>query len=145
MPVPRASAWFSSINASYRYSGLVHQPQEMPNFVRELLHEIVKRTEIDFNSILVNLYQDGTQSMGWHADDEAELGPEVTIASLSVGAERELRFRHRNDKSLRVATSLAHGSLLMMYPPLQEYWMHELPKRPSITEPRINFSFRTLQ
>lgn len=144
MPVPRMSAWFSSISASYRYSGLVHQPQVMPNFVRELLREVSKRTEINFNSILVNLYQDGTQSMGWHADDEPELGPDVSIASLSVGAERELRFRHRHDKDLRLAISLEHGSLLMMYPPLQEYWLHELPKRRSITEPRINFSFRVL-
>ncbi|MYD46695.1 MAG: alpha-ketoglutarate-dependent dioxygenase AlkB [Gammaproteobacteria bacterium] len=145
MPVPRVSAWFSSINASYKYSGLVHRPQEMPDFVSELLCEVVMRTGIDFNSILVNLYRDGTQSMGWHADDEPELGPEVTIASLSVGAVRELRLRHRHDKSLRVTTSLAHGSLLMMYPPLQEYWLHELPKRRSITEPRVNFSFRVLQ
>ena len=144
MPVPRLSAWFSSIGASYRYSGLEHQPQVMPEFVRELLHEVVKRTEIDFNSILVNLYRDGTQSMGWHADDEPELGANVSIASLSVGAERVLRFRHRHNKDLRLAISLEHGSLLMMYPPLQEYWLHELPKRRSITEPRINFSFRVL-
>lgn len=144
MPVPRLSAWFSSIGASYRYSGLEHQPQMMPEFVRELLLEVVEKTEIDFNSILVNLYQDGTQSMGWHADDEPELGPIVSIASLSVGAERELRFRHRHNKDLRLTISLEHGSLLMMYPPLQEYWLHELPKRRSITEPRINFSFRVL-
>lgn len=143
-PVPRLSAWFSRVDASYRYSGLVHHPQVMPDFVRELLRQVVKRTEIDFNSILVNLYQDGTQSMGWHADDEAELGPDVTIASLSVGAERELRFRHRHNKGLRLAISLEHGSLLMMYPPLQQYWLHELPKRRSITESRINFSFRVL-
>ena len=116
----------------------------MPDFVGELLREVVKRTEIAFNSILVNLYHDGTQSMGWHADDEAELGPDPTIASLSVGAERELRFCHRHNKGQRLAISLEHGSLLMMYPPLQQYWLHELPKRRSITEPRINFSFRVL-
>lgn len=144
MPVPRMSAWFSNIDATYQYSGLVHKPQEMPNFVRELFREVVTRTEIEFNSILVNLYRDGTHSMGWHADDEPDLGPAVTIASLSVGAERDLRFRHRQKQGLRIATSLAHGSLLMMYPPLQEYWLHELPKRRSITEPRINFSFRVL-
>ena len=144
MPVPRLSAWFSSISASYKYSGVVHQPQEMPHFVRDLLRDVVRRTGINFNSILVNLYQDGTQSMGWHADDEAELGPDVSIASLSVGAERELRFRHRHNKGQRLAISLEHGSILMMYSPLQEYWLHELPKRRSITEPRINFSFRVL-
>lgn len=144
MPVPRMSAWFSSISATYRYSGLEHQPQVMPDFVRELLGEVSKRTEIEFNSILVNLYQDGTHSMGWHADDEPELGSEVSIASLSVGAERELRFRHRHNNGRRLAISLEHGSLLMMYPPIQEYWLHELPKRRSITEPRINFSFRLL-
>ncbi|MCY3541659.1 MAG: alpha-ketoglutarate-dependent dioxygenase AlkB [Gammaproteobacteria bacterium] len=144
MPVPRLSAWFSSVSASYKYSGVAHQPQEMPDFVRDLLVEVMRRTGINFNSMLVNLYQDGTQSMGWHADDEPELGPDVTIASLSVGAERELRFRHRYNKDQRLAISLEHGSLLMMYPPLQEYWLHELPKRRSITEPRINFSFRVL-
>ena len=142
--VPRLSAWFSSINATYKYSGLVHQPQKLPDFVEALLREVVSRTEIEFNSILMNLYQDGNHSMGWHADDEPELGPEVTIASLSVGAAREIRFRHRHKIGLKVLLPVAHGSILMMYPPLQKYWLHELPKRKSITTPRVNFSFRVV-
>ena len=142
--VPRLSAWFSNINATYKYSGLVHQPQKMPDFVEALLTEVVSRTEICFNSILVNLYQDGNHSMGWHADDEPELGPEVTIAALSLGAVREIRFRHRHKNGLTVVLPVAHGSILMMHPPLQKYWLHELPKRKNITTPRVNFSFRVV-
>lgn len=116
----------------------------MPPFVQELLSDVNLRTKVEFNSILVNLYQDGTHSIGWHADDEKELGPEVTIASLSVGSERIIRFRHRHIANLRKALPVAHGSLLMMYPPLQNYWLHEVPKRKNIKLPRVNFSFRVV-
>ena len=142
--VPRLSAWFSSIHATYEYSGLVHRPKQMPEFVRALLYDVVVRTGIEFNSILVNLYRDGTHSMGWHADDEPELGPEVTIGSLSVGTERMFRFRHRHNNGQPVSLPIAHGSLLLMYPPLQKYWLHQLPKRKGITTPRVNFSFRVV-
>lgn len=117
---------------------------QMPEFVQALLHDVISRTGIEFNSILVNLYRDGTRSMGWHADDEPELGPEVTIASLSVGSERVVRFRHRHKSDQRMALPVVHGSMLIMYPPLQKYWLHELPRRKSVTMPRVNFSFRVV-
>lgn len=143
--VPRLSAWFSSVNATYKYSGLVHQPQPIPEFLVKLLSEVMARTGFEFNSVLVNLYRDGSHSMGWHADDEPELGLEVTIASLNVGARRVIRFKHRQKKELRMTLPVAHGSLLMMYPPVQEYWLHEVPKRKGVSTPRINFSFRTIR
>lgn len=143
--VPRLSAWFSIIDATYKYSGLVHHPQQVPDFVSTVLHQVVLKTGIDFNSILVSLYLDGSHSMGWHADDEPELGSEVTIASLSVGAQRVFRFRHRHNKGLSVSLPVAHGSLLMMYPPLQKFWQHELPKRKNVSTPRVNFSFRVVR
>ena len=145
VPVPRLSAWFSSVNATYKYSGLVHQPKPKPEFLAKLLSVVVARTGFDFNSVLVNLYRDGSDSMGWHADDEPELGSEVTIASLNVGTRRVIRFKHRHKKELRMALPVAHGSLLMMYPPLQEFWLHEVPKRKDISAPRVNFSFRTMR
>ena len=143
--VPRLSAWFSQTNTTYRYSGLTHQPKQMPEFIKTLLHDVVVKTGVEFNSILVNLYRDGNDSMGLHADDEAELGPAVNIASLSVGVPRTLVFRHRYNKLARIALPVAHGSLLMMYSPLQKYWMHELPKRKNVAAPRVNFSFRVIQ
>lgn len=117
----------------------------MPEFLATLLSEVIARTGFEFNSVLVNLYRDGSDSMGWHADDEPELGSEVTIASLNVGARRVIRFKHRHKKEFRTSLPVAHGSLLMMYPPLQEFWLHEVPKRKGISTPRINFSFRTMR
>lgn len=143
--VPRLSAWYSIIDATYKYSGLVHRPQHIPDFVSTVLNTVVSKTGIDFNSILVSLYRDGSHSMGWHSDDESELGPEVIIASLSLGAQRVFRFRHRHNKGLSVAVPVEHGSLLMMYPPLQEFWQHELPKRKNVSMPRVNFSFRLVR
>lgn len=142
--VPRLSAWFSSVQATYKYSGLVHRPKRMPHFVIALLQDVVSRTGIEFNSILANLYLDGSHSMGWHADDEPELGPEVTIASLTVGSARVVRFRHRHKSDRRIDLSAAHGSLLLMYPPLQKYWLHAVPKRKNVITPRVNFSFRVM-
>lgn len=116
----------------------------MPKFLQVLLEDVVSRTGIEFNSILANLYLDGTHSMGWHADDEPELGQEVTIASLSLGSARVVRFRHRHKIDRRIALSAAHGSLLLMYPPLQKYWLHAVPKRKNVITPRVNFSFRVM-
>ena len=109
------------------------------------LLEIKKRCEevasVQFNSVLVNLYRDGQDSMGLHADDEPELGPEPVIASVSFGGERNFRLRHRESKELQ-QVSLESGSLLVMSGLSQACWMHDVPKTKKFAEPRINLTFR---
>jgi alkylated DNA repair dioxygenase AlkB len=109
------------------------------------LLEIKRRCEVatsaKFNSVLVNLYRDGQDSMGLHADDEPELGSEPVIASVSFGGERSFRLRHRENKELR-QISLASGSLLVMSGLSQACWMHDIPKTKKFVAPRINLTFR---
>jgi alkylated DNA repair dioxygenase AlkB len=97
----------------------------------------------EFNSVLSNLYRDGNDSMGWHADKERELGPEPFIASLSLGAERVFELRHNADREV-TRVFLPHGSLLLMGGKLQRCWRHRVPKMPGIRLPRINLTFRTI-
>ena len=96
-----------------------------------------------FNSVLLNLYRDGHDRMGWHADNETELGTEPVIASLSVGATRRFRFKHRVSKDI-VECELPHGSLLVMSGLTQHCWVHEIPRQMRVVEPRINLTFRNI-
>ena len=109
------------------------------------LLEIKQRCEEEastqFNSVLLNLYRDGQDSMGLHADDGPELGSEPVIASVSFGAERNFRLRHRETKELQ-QVFLASGSLLVMSGLSQACWMHDIPKTKKFVEPRINLTFR---
>ena len=97
-----------------------------------------------FNCVLLNLYRDGQDSMGWHSDDEPELGPDPSVASLSLGATRRFQLRRRRDRRTRVDLDLRHGSLLVMGPPTQAHWQHAVPKRPKASGagPRVNLTFR---
>jgi alkylated DNA repair dioxygenase AlkB len=101
---------------------------------------------IHYNSALLNLYRDGSDSMGWHSDDEPELGDRPVIASLSFGASRRFRLKHRYRSDLDpVALTLSHGSLLIMYADTQKNWKHSIPKSSKVREPRINLTFRFVQ
>jgi alkylated DNA repair dioxygenase AlkB len=97
-----------------------------------------------FNSVLINLYRDGNDSMGWHADDEKELGTDPAIASVSLGATRDLllRYRQRNASIPNQRIALSDGSLLLMAGTTQHFWQHSLPKRKKSVTPRINLTFR---
>ena len=143
--VPRLSAWFSDTQCSYTYSGATHRAGPIPDFVSDLKESIEAATNCEFNSVLVNLYRDGADSVGWHADNERELGRHVTIASFSVGTERDFRLKHRQLEAEKLSLRVEHGSLLMMYPPTQDHWLHELPKRKLVNQPRVNFSFRNVR
>lgn len=140
--VPRLSAWLSDTGRSYTYSGIIHEPKPIPAFVQTIKQCIEGTTGLSFNSVLANLYENGSHSVGWHADNEPELGSAVHIASYSLGSNRILRLRHRHLRKRNVSVNLEHNSLLMMYPPLQQYWMHELPKTKRDVGPRVNLSFR---
>jgi alkylated DNA repair dioxygenase AlkB len=98
--------------------------------------------EQEFNSVLLNLYRDGSDKVGWHSDNEPELGYEPTIASLSLGAERRFKFRLREDHDVKEEIILPSGSLVVMSGPCQQLWDHEIPKELKIKTPRINLTFR---
>ena len=98
---------------------------------------------IYFNSVLANLYRDGNDSMGFHADDEQELGNNPVIASLSLGAERPLVFQNK-DKTETKIFDQPHGSLMLMKGATQSAWKHGIRKSKKISEPRINFTFRNI-
>ena len=128
--------------ARYRYSGTTHTPSPWHAAVLNLRDRIAAHCDAPFNSVLINLYRTGQDSMGWHADNEPELGPEPLIASVSLGATRDFRLR-RNDRSQPTIThALESGSLLVMKGDMQRDWQHSLPRRARVNQPRINLTFR---
>jgi len=109
--------------------------------LRERVEVVAKQP---FNSVLLNLYRSGRDSIGWHADDEPELGSDPTIASVSLGVTRKFRLRHKQLKHL-FELPLSHGSLLIMRGETQQHWVHEIPKETGIDSPRINLTFRHIR
>lgn len=141
---PRRTAWFGDDGASYTYSGITMTPLAWTPLLTSLRKICEEHSGGSFNSVLLNLYRDGNDKMGWHADDEPELGVEPVIASLSLGVTRRFRFRHRTTKEI-VECELATGSLVVMSGLSQKYWVHEVPRQKRITDPRINLTFRKIQ
>lgn len=138
--VPRLQAWYG--DRRYGYSGLKLTPLPWTPVLDAMRRKIAAVAQLEFNYVLVNYYRDGNDSVAWHADDERELGPDPMIASLSFGATRRFELKHRTRKRTRMSMDLASGSLLLMGSGLQRHWMHQLPKDPGITLPRINLTFR---
>lgn len=140
-PSPRLACWMGE--ASYRYSGVRYEPVPWTPTVLRLRHRIEAALSASFNGVLINLYRDGQDSMGWHADDEPELGPEPLIASLSLGAARPFALRPRpRGPILRLL--LPPGSLLVMSGRSQRDFLHALPARGGLRAPRLNLTFRRI-
>ncbi|WP_240410381.1 alpha-ketoglutarate-dependent dioxygenase AlkB family protein [Hymenobacter oligotrophus] len=147
VPQPRLIAWHGDAGATYRYSGLQLQPEPLTPVLHALRLRLQQATGAAYNSVLLNLYRHGQDSMGWHADDESELGPAPVIASLSLGATRRFRFRPRSGAGFEaapVSLELPGGSLLLMQGPTQHNWQHALPKTARSVGPRINLTFRRI-
>lgn len=141
--IPRLQAWYGDPCASYRYSGIQLQPLPWTSALWEIKQRCESVCETGFNSVLANYYRDGQDSMGWHSDDEPELGEQPIIASLSVGQTREFDFRHKlSGEKYRI--SLPPGSLLIMSGPTQRFWQHGITKRKTNLQGRINLTFRTI-
>lgn len=141
--VPRLVAWYGDENASYRYSGVLHKPMPWLPLLNNLKQSLAREISGPFNSVLCNYYRDGHDYMGWHSDDESELGIDPVIASISLGAERDFYFRHKETK-MKYDIHLTHGSLLIMNSGCQQTWQHSLPKRLRCRQPRINLTFRNI-
>jgi alkylated DNA repair dioxygenase AlkB len=141
--VPRLTAWYG--DAAYTYSGVRHEPRNWVSILNALRDLVQNKTNKPFNSVLLNHYRSGSDSMSWHSDNEPELGLNPTIASLSFGGTRRFRFRNTSDKKQTLSISLSDASLLVMAGPLQHNWQHTLPKTKKIVAPRINLTFRNIK
>ena len=142
---PRLTALYGMNNASYRYSGITMFPKPFNFILKEIKTKIEEITEIKFTTVLLNFYRDGSDSNGWHSDDEKELGENPLIASISLGAERTFRLRHKKDKTQKKNLILQHGSLLIMKGETQHHWQHCIPKSKKDIKPRINLTFRVIK
>jgi alkylated DNA repair dioxygenase AlkB len=142
---PRLTAWYGDPGCDYSYSGITLAPMAWT----DLLHDVKRRVETaaatTFNSVLVNYYRDNRDSMGFHSDDEPELGPRPVIASLSLGEERTLILKHKTNKLAKpVRLRLASGSLLLMKGETQRHWKHGIAKESRPCGPRVNLTFRRI-
>ena len=145
--VPRLESWHGDEGMSYTYSGIKMDAKPWTKnllMIKESIEPIAKTT---FNSVLINYYRDGKDRVAWHSDDEKELGKNPVIASVSLGAERKFKLRHKKYKEnqLQHEISLRNGSLLLMSGSTQHYWLHEIPRTAKPIGPRINLTFRVIK
>lgn len=141
---PRLTALYGNNTKSYTYSNITMHPYVFKDEVLALKKKLEAVTPISFTTCLLNLYRDGKDSNGWHADDEKELGINPVIASISLGQERYFHLRHKNDKNLKKKILLENGSLLLMQGETQHYWQHQIPKTAKKISERINLTFRII-
>lgn len=141
---PRLTALYANNNNPYSYSGVTMYPEAYIQPLVEIHNKIQEYSGQSFDSCLLNLYRDGNDSNGWHADDEKELGKNPVIASVSLGQERIFHFRNKANRALKKKILLENGSLLLMKGTTQHYWQHQLPKSRKPMTPRINLTFRNI-
>jgi alkylated DNA repair dioxygenase AlkB len=139
----RKVAWYGDSNFSYSYSGTTKHALAWTPELAALKSLVEQLTGTPFNSCLLNLYHDGNEGMAWHSDDEKSLGKDSTIASVSLGAEREFRLKHKRGED-KISVLLESGSLLVMKGTTQSHWLHCVPKSKKIQTPRINLTFRSM-
>jgi alkylated DNA repair dioxygenase AlkB len=142
--MPRLTAWYGDAGCCYTYSGIRHYPMPWIPILNAIRSRIEQVAGVRFNSVLLNLYREGRDSMGWHSDDERELGKNPVIASVSLGGSRRFLLRHKNGIH-HDGVTLTHGSLLLMGGATQHYWQHRIPKTRQAAPPRINLTFRVIQ
>lgn len=139
---PRLVDWYGS--TPIRYSGIELPAKNFTKTLHSLNSKVEQALDDKFNGVLLNLYRDQKDSMGWHQDNEKELGENPVIASLSLGQKRDFQFKHIKDKNLKLSLELASGSLLVMRGQTQNFWKHALPKRSASMQKRLNLTFRKM-
>ncbi|MDN3671048.1 alpha-ketoglutarate-dependent dioxygenase AlkB [Echinicola jeungdonensis] len=139
----RKVAWFGDKPYLYTYSNATKKALPWTKELMGLKNSVEEKTDSSFNTCLLNLYHFGEEGMGWHSDDEPELGQQPVIAALSLGAERKFYFKHKISKK-SISIILEPGSLLLMKGNTQANWLHRLPPTKKVTRPRISLTFRTI-
>ncbi len=140
VPQPRLIAWAAT--HSYRYSGLTLAPRTYPPTLQVISDAVRDHCRVPFNHVLLNRYRDGNDHMGWHSDDEPELGNEPSVACLSLGATRDLLFKQRRHSKEITTVPLSHGDLLLMHGSVQHTLVHRLPPRRKVEGERVSLTFR---
>ena len=144
--VPRLEAWYGDQDKSYTYSGITMSPKPWLDSLLFIKSQIESQIPQYFNSVLINYYRNGNDRVGLHSDDEKELGPLPSIASVSLGADRLFRLKHKKFKQngLSESLTLPRGSLLVMEGITQKYWKHEVPRTSKPIGGRINLTYRNI-
>jgi alkylated DNA repair dioxygenase AlkB len=141
---PRLTAWYGDNDKPYTFSGITLKPNSWTQEILEIKSKIESKANIIFNSVLLNRYRNGNDSISWHTDAEPELGKNPIIASVNFGATRKFQLRHINTKE-KIEIELTNGSLLIMQGELQHYWQHQVPKTSKVVGERINLTFRVIK
>jgi alkylated DNA repair dioxygenase AlkB len=141
--IPRKQVFFADEELSYSYSGKSLQKSQWDDRVTQIRSIVEEHTDTKYNACLANLYRDGNDSNGWHADNERELGDDPVIASLSFGVSRKFHLKHNFTKE-KMSFELSHGSLLIMGGAMQHHWKHQIPKSKKVQDARVNLTFRKL-
>jgi alkylated DNA repair dioxygenase AlkB len=143
--IPRLTAWYGDAGAGYTYSGIANVPLPWTPTLLEVKRAVEEPSGVVFNSVLLNRYRTGKDSVSWHSDDEKEFGENPVIASVSFGDTRTFQFRHKKRKQLKASVELTHGSLLIMRGATQHNWLHQIPKTSRDVGERINLTFRVVR
>lgn len=141
---PRLTALYGDPDKAYSYSGIRMQPLEWTNALLKIKEKIETKSGVVFTTALLNYYRDGKDSMGWHRDNEKNLGINPVIGSVSFGSTRTFQFRKYSDKNVIRSVELTHGSFLLMKGATQHFWEHQLPKTNKQAKARINITFRVI-
>lgn len=144
IPLPRLTSWYGDPGKAYMYSGIKTGPNEWNKGLLYLKNKVEKSAQTRFNSVLLNWYRNGEDSVSWHADDEKELGKNPIIASLNFGETRDFIIRKNDDHSKKITIPLKHGTCLIMRGEIQHFWQHSVPKRKKIKGSRFNLTFRRI-
>jgi alkylated DNA repair dioxygenase AlkB len=144
IPFPRLTSWYGDNDKPYSFSGIKLQPNPWSPGLLKIKSDIEPKAEVAFNSVLLNRYRDGNDSISWHTDAEKELGINPVIASVNFGAERKFQLKHKETNE-RIDILLKHGSLLIMQGELQHFWKHQIPKSKKVNEERVNLTFRVIK
>jgi alkylated DNA repair dioxygenase AlkB len=142
---PRLTAYYGDEDKAYTYSGVKMEPLSWNNPLLQIKEKIEPLVNTQFNGVLLNLYRNGQDYIGWHSDDEQDLAKGAVIGSMSLGETRRFIFRRRDNHQIKVELNLSDGDFLVMGSDTQKFWQHHVPKTAKSTQPRINLTFRVLQ
>lgn len=141
---PRLTSWYGDNDKPYSFSGITLDPNPWTKELLEIKAKIEPIADVNFNSVLLNRYRNGSDSISWHTDAEKELGLNPIIASVNFGATRNFQLRHIETKE-KIDIDLSHGCLLIMQGELQHFWQHQIPKTTKPVNERINLTFRVIK
>jgi len=144
VPFPRLTAWYGDNEKPYSFSGITLRPHPWTKDLLRIKNAIEEYSSVVFNSVLLNLYRNGNDSISWHTDAEPELGRNPVIASVNFGDTRKFQLRHIKTREI-IDIELEHGSVLIMEGELQHYWQHQVPKTKAAKKERINLTFRVIK